>query len=249
MKFSIVTVAMNGAGTIEDAIDSVAAQTYGDVEHVIVDGGSTDGTVEIIKRHNGGIARWVSEPDRGIYDAMNKGITMATGDVIGMLNADDVYADERVLEDIASSFAARGVDSCYGDLVYVDRKSGRVVRYWRAGECREGLFKKGWHPPHPTFFVRRAVYEKYGLFDQSLTIAADYEIMLRFLVRHRISAVYIPRVIVKMRDGGVSNRSIRNIVLANAECYLAWKRNGLAVSPMIAVRKPISKLFQRRLFR
>jgi len=244
LKISVITVSFNAAATIGETLRSVASQSYGNVEHIVVDGGSTDGTVEIIRRHEAGLARWVSEPDKGLYFAMNKGVGMATGDVIGVLNADDVYAGPDALAHVAEAFQMRGVDSCYADLVYVDKRRGGVVRRWTSGEYTKGMFRKGWHPPHPTFFVRREVYERHGVFDPKFRISADYEIMLRFLERRGVSTTYIPEVLVRMRTGGLSNQSLMAIVSANVECCRAWRRNGMAVPPLGMIWKPMSKLRQ-----
>jgi len=250
MKLSIITVSYNSAATIEDTIKSVLGQTHEDVEYIIVDGGSTDGTVDIIERYaDRGVARWTSGPDRGIYDAMNKGIGMATGEVVGILNSDDVYYDRDVLTDVAAVFVEKKVESCYGDLVYMDKGLGRVVRRWVSEAYKDGLFEKGWSPPHPSFFVRRQAYERYGLFDPGFSLAADYELMLRFIRKHRVSTAYIPRVLVKMRVGGASNRSLLNIARQNVECYRAWKHNGMCASPAIIIRKLASRLRQFTLAR
>ncbi|GAB4369592.1 MAG: glycosyltransferase family 2 protein [Deltaproteobacteria bacterium] len=241
---SIVSSVLNGAATIGDCIESVRRQAP-PAEHIVIDGGSTDGTVEIVRQYGDAVARFVSEPDGGIYDAMNKGIALATGEVIGILNADDLYADDRVLSDVTKVFEDPSVDSCYGDLVYVDPSdTGRVVRAWRAGSFRKESFYRGWMPPHPTFFVRRAIYERCGLFNLALGTAADYELMLRFLLRHGISTVYIPRVLVKMRAGGASNRSLGNRIRANRMDRLAWKVNGLTQRPWTTLLKPVRKIPQ-----
>ncbi len=244
MKITIITVSYNSASTIENTIKSVLGQTHSDREYIVVDGGSTDGTVDIIKRFGDKISNWVSERDGGIYNAMNKGIRMATGDVIGVLNSDDVYAGEDSLAYLAEAFAIHKVDSCYSDLVYVDQDLGRVVRYWKSGEYTAGRFREGWHPPHPTFFVKKALYDRYGLFNTCYKIAADYEIMLRFLERYGASVRYIPEVTVKMRVGGASNRSVSNIAKANLEVRRAWVDNGLKPPPFIFIRKPLSKIKQ-----
>lgn len=245
MKVSIITVVYKNKDTIKDAIESVLNQTYKNIEYIIVDGASTDGTVEIIKSYGNKIDKFISEPDNGIYDAMNKGIKLATGDIIGFLNSDDFYASNNVLEKVTNEFIDKKVDSVYGDLVYVDNKDvTKVVRYWKSKPYKEGLFKKGWHPPHPTFFVKREIYEKYGKFRLEFKIAADYELMLRFLEKHKISTAYIPKVLVKMRVGGKSNQSIKNILKANLECYRAWKVNGLKINPVKLLLKPLSKILQ-----
>lgn len=245
MKISVITVSYNAVSTIEDTIVSVLGQThFDDVEYIVVDGGSTDGTADIIRRYGDNIAKWVSETDGGIYDAMNKGISMATGDVLGVLNSDDVYASGGVLACVAKVFASHGVDSCYSDLVYVNRSMAKTIRHWKSGEYTTGRFREGWHPPHPTFFAKKELYDRYGLFDTRYKISADYEIMLRFLERFRASAHYIPWVMVKMRVGGASNRSAFNIAKANIEVRRAWINNGLTPPPFIFLKKPLSKLKQ-----
>ena len=245
MKVSLITVVLNNKAHIQDCLKSVFDQTYRDIEHIIIDGGSTDGTVEILRKYENRISKWTSASDDGIYDAMNKGIDLATGDVIGLLNSDDMYADDRVIEDIVSVFMNYNVDSCYSDLVYVDKlNSHKVKRYWKSNSFKESALKNGWHPPHPTFFVNKEMYDRYGKFNLNYQIAADYELMLRFLGKYRASTYYIPRVLVKMRAGGKSNGSLWSIAKANVECYRAWKENGLGVSPLIILQKPLSKLVQ-----
>jgi glycosyltransferase involved in cell wall biosynthesis len=244
MKVSVITVTFNSLQTVEDCILSVLSQTHRDTEHIIIDGGSDDGTVEVIKRYEGKIGRAVSESDRGIYDAMNKGISLATGDIIGILNSDDVYAGDSVLEEVAETIS-RGFDSCYGDLVYVDRKNtDTVVRFWKAGRfCRQKI-ERGWMPGHPTFFARKTLYEKHGNFNIDFPIVADYELMLRFLYKYKVATGYIPKVLVKMRTGGKSRPSIRNTIRNNLACYRAWSVNGLRPNPLISVLKPLSKAVQ-----
>ncbi len=233
MKISIITVVLNNAEYIEECIKSVLDQTYKNIEYIVVDGGSTDGTVEIIKKYENKIAKWISEPDRGIYDAMNKGIQLASGDVVGILNSDDVYYDESVLQCIAKVMENQSVDACYSDLVYVDRGDlQKIVRYWKSCDFRYELLKKGWIPPHPTFYVRKYVYNKYGFFDTSYRLAADYELMVRFLTFYKINVRYIPIVAVKMRLGGVTSKSIRNIVKQNVEILRACRKNKIKVLPL-----------------
>lgn len=228
MKISIITAVFNGAATLEDCIKSVQSQSYPHIEHVIIDGGSTDGTLDVIKKYKDKLAKTISEPDKGIYDALNKGIRMVTGEIIGFLHADDLYANDKVIETVVDVFIKNDVDSCYGDLQYVDKVyTNKVIRYWRSCPYEQGLFQKGWHPPHPTFFVKNWVYEKYGSFNTDFKISSDYELMLRFLEIHKISSVYIPKVLVKMRVGGKSNRSLKNIVIQSFEDYRACKLNGM----------------------
>ncbi|MBI5611893.1 MAG: glycosyltransferase [Gammaproteobacteria bacterium] len=245
MKISVITVVLNAADTIEDTLRSVASQTYSSVEHIVVDGGSTDGTLSIIERHRGRIATLIAEPDRGIYDAMNKGIDAASGDLVGMLNADDVYIDEHVLEKIARAFADPAIGACYADLVYVDRSDlDKIVRYWQSCPYTDGLFERGWLPAHPTFFLRRELYRRYGGFDLRYRFQADFELTMRLLAVHKVRSVYLPEVLVKMRMGGVSNRSVWNVIQGNLEAYRACRLHGLKVSPLFIARKILSRLPQ-----
>ncbi len=214
-----------------------------------MDGGSKDGTVDIIKKYESRIAKWISEKDEGIYDAMNKGIEMASGDVIGFLNSDDLYAGPNILDLVVKTFENNDIDSCYGDLVYVAKDdTNRVIRNWKSCKFNYERFKDGWHPPHPTFFVKKNIYQKYGLFDAKYKIGADYALMLKFLIKYRISVEYVPEIMVKMRMGGSSNKSLFNILKANIECYRAWKDYDLDISPFFILRKPLSKLAQYKSF-
>jgi glycosyltransferase involved in cell wall biosynthesis len=245
MKFSIITVVRNAAGTIAQCIESVAAQRHADVEHLVIDGASTDGTLQVVERYRSRLSRIVSEPDKGIYDAMNKGIALATGDVVGFLNADDAYADDEVLSDVAERFADPAIDAAYGDLVYVAASDfRRVVRYWRSGEFRPGSYRQGWMPAHPTFFVRRRVYQAFGGFDLSYRLQSDFDLTTRFLEVRRIRAAYLPRVLVRMRTGGATNRSVCNVIRGNIEAYRSCKKNALPVSPFFVVRKLLSRVPQ-----
>ena len=197
----------------------------------------------MLERYRPHIATLVSEPDLGIYDAMNKGVARATGDIVGILNADDCYNDPNVLRDVVAAFHDPSVEVVYGDLVYVDA-GDRVKRYWRSGEHRRWKWRLGWMPPHPTFFVRRSVYQRFGGFDLSFPIAADYELMLRLLMKHKIGVRYVSRVLVRMSAGGYSNRSVRNIIKANGEAYRAWRRNQLALGYLVPLLKPAQKISQ-----
>ncbi|MBL0315284.1 MAG: glycosyltransferase [Flavobacteriales bacterium] len=245
MKVSIITIAYNSAATIEDTIRSVASQNYHDIEYIIVDGASKDNTLNIVKSFGTKISKLVSEKDKGIYDAMNKGVMLATGDIIGILNSDDFYADDFVISDVVKEFQKTSCDGLYADLVYVNRElSDKVVRTWKAGDYRHGRFLSGWMPPHPTFFVKKHCYEKYGTYTLELRSAADYELMLRFIHKHQIPLTYLPRVITKMRTGGQSNVSIMNRIKANMEDRKAWKMNGLHPNFMTLTRKPVSKILQ-----
>jgi len=244
MNLAVVTPVFNQADNIKDCILSIFPHKIV-TEHLIIDGGSTDGTLDILKQHSSDNLKYISEPDHGPYDAMNKGIRRATGDIIGILNADDFYAADRVLESVVKVFDDPEVDSCYGDLEYVDREdTARIVRRWVSGTYDPKNFYQGWMPPHPTFFVRRSVYEKYGLYRLDMGTAADYELMLRLLLKKDIITRYIPHVLVKMRTGGLSNASLKNRIQANLMDRKAWKVNGLKPKPWTLWMKPISKIGQ-----
>ena len=244
MKISIITATYNSSATVRDTLVSVAGQQYPTVEHIIIDGASTDNTLAIVADFPH-VAHTISEKDKGIYDAMNKGIGAATGEIIGILNSDDVYIDNAVLGDVAAAFADPAVMTVYADLQYVDPADlQKVQRNWRSGPFRRHNFYYGWMPPHPTFFVRRSVYDQAGHFNLGLRSAADYELMLRILLKHGLSAHYIPRVIVKMRSGGMSNASLFNRLRANKEDRLAWKLNGLRPYFFTLYLKPLRKIHQ-----
>ena len=244
LKVSIITAVYNGEETIRKCLESVKSQTIS-AEHIIIDGASTDSTLKIIEQYKTKNIKVISEPDDGIYDAMNKGIGIATGDIIGILNADDYYPSDDILQNVMQVFENKDVDACYGDLVYVDiNKPSKIVRYWHTKECNQSNFYLGWMPPHPTFFVRRSMYERLGVFRLDFGTAADYELMLRFLLKHGISASYIPRVLVHMRLGGVSNESLINRIQANRMDRKAWKVNELKPLPWTLWMKPLRKLGQ-----
>lgn len=245
MLISIITTSFNSAATITDTLQSVADQTKIDqIEHVLIDGGSTDGTHDIINSFDH-VAKFISEPDKGIYDAMNKGIQYATGDVIGFLNSDDFFASSDVVRLIHRAFETTNKDAMYGDLDYVKfDQTNKITRKWRAGDYSRENFLYGWMPPHPTFYVKREIFKKFGGFNLSFKTAADYELMLRLLYKHDISIGYIDKVLVKMREGGVSNRSIKNRINANKEDREAWKINGLKPKSFTLYLKPIKKIGQ-----
>lgn len=242
MKISIVTAAYNSGATLRDTMESVLRQTYKDIEYIVVDGGSGDDTMDIVREYEplfGGRMRYVSEPDRGIYDAMNKGIGMATGDVVGMLNSDDLFFDDYVVNDIANSFSEE-VDAVCGNLYFVKENDiDFIVRAWKGSPYKS--FKKGWHPAHPTFYVRREVYEKYGLFDISFDVSADFELMLRFIEKYKIKVRYVERYMVKMRIGGESTGNIKNIIKGNRNVLRAFNKNGIKVSPFYLLFRLVPK--------
>jgi glycosyltransferase involved in cell wall biosynthesis len=250
MKISVVTVCFNSAAHIADALASVDMQTWQDREHVVVDGASVDGTMRIVQAHAKPWRRAVSEPDRGIYDAMNKGIALATGEVVGFINSDDFYASPDVLAKVAAVFEDPQAQGCWGDLCYVRQdQPTQVVRYWRSSEFRLGLFARGWCPPHPTLFLRRSVLEQFGHFDLSYPIAADMELMARLLEVHRIRTRYIPEVLVHMRMGGTTNRSLGNIWQQNREIWRALQVHHLRPSLLIFSSRKLADRAQQFLSR
>lgn len=245
MKVSIITVVYNNAETIGSAIDAVLSQTYPDIEYIIVDGGSTDGTQKKIESYGKKIDLLISEPDQGIYDAMNKGLSMVTGDIVAFLNSDDFYSSTHVIEKVVSEFKLDEIDGVFGDLHYVHADdTKRIFRRWISGTYKAGSFLYGWMPPHPTFFVRKSVYDRFGGFNPSLKSAADYELMLRFVHVNKIKISYIPEVLVKMRIGGVSNSGLRNRLRANLEDREAWEINGVKPYFFTLFLKPLRKVSQ-----
>jgi glycosyltransferase len=244
MRISIITATYNSAATVAETMRSVNEQDYPHIEHIIVDGNSQDDTLEIIQNYPL-TAALISERDEGIYDAMNKGIRMATGDIVGILNSDDIYANDQVISRVANIFQDPEIQACYGDLEYVDaHNTSRITRTWKSGKYNKGSFYWGWMPPHPTFFVRRKVYDRVGLFDTRLHSAADYEMMLRIMVKHQMQAAYIPEFLVKMRRGGVSNASIKNRIRANREDREAWRINAMTPYFFTLYLKPLRKITQ-----
>ena len=224
---SIITVVYNNVKYIQDALESVISQNYLTIEHIVIDGGSSDGTIEVIEKYRDNISVFLSEPDDGIYDAMNKGIALATGDIVGILNSDDFYIDEFVIEKVIKEFDEIGVDSVYADLVFVNPKNlEKTVRYYDSSQFNPSRFAYGWMPAHPTFFVKKKVYDKYGVFRADLKNAADFDILVRFLYIHKISYSYIQEVLVKMRVGGVST-SFSSIWINNIETLKVCRDNGI----------------------
>lgn len=245
MKVSIITVTFNSAATLEETILSVVNQSYPDIEYIIVDGKSTDNTLQIVEKYKAKIAKVISEKDNGLYDALNRGIELASGDVVGVLHSDDFYTANNVIEKYVAVFNEKKCDAVYADLYYVDRENtNRMKRKWKSGAYKNGAFKNGWMPPHPTFFVRREIYTKLGKFNLALKSAADYELMLRFIHKNNITLAYLPEFTVKMRTGGVSNASVKNRLNANNEDRKAWELNGLRPRFYTLYLKPLRKIFQ-----
>ncbi len=245
MKISIITVCYNSENTLEDTIQSVKEQSFKNIEYIIVDGNSKDHTLDIIKKNKGIITKWISEPDKGLYDAMNKGIQMATGDIVGIINSDDLFCDDKAIDKVIKEFENNPeLDGVYADLYYVDQNNtDRIVRKWVSGKQRK--FKYGWHPGHPTLYLKKEIYDKYGLFDLDFKLAADFEIMLRFIEKHKIKIHYLPEFLVKMRLGGTTNESWKNIYDQNLECIRAFKKNELEVNSILyPFYRMVPKLFQ-----
>lgn len=245
MKVSIITATYNSAATIKDTLQSVSVQNYSDIEHIIVDGKSNDHTLDLVNTF-GHVVKIKSEKDSGIYDAMNKGITMSTGDIVGILNSDDFYVYDTVISDVVDIFNSDSNIQCvYADLIYVDPfDTNKIVRKWNSGHYAMDSFIYGWMPPHPTFFVRRDLYQKYGFFNTTLSTAADYELMLRFLYLHKSTCKYLPKTIIKMRAGGASNQSFKARYNANRQDRLAWSLNGITPKWYTLLLKPLRKIIQ-----
>jgi len=233
MKVSVITVVFNGEHTIGDALKSVALQRYSDIEHIVIDGASTDGTLEVIKANADRVTTLLSEPDSGIYDAMNKGVKLATGDVIGLLNADDVFHDDTIISQVVEAHRDEDIDACYADLVYVKENDlSQVTRYWRSRHYKKGLCFNGWMPAHPTLYLKRRVYDQVGLYNTGLRYQADLEFCARAFDIHNIRSNYVPKLWVRMRLGGVTNNSLSSMVNGNWESYRALRKLGLKKDPI-----------------
>ena len=229
MKVSIITVAFNSAKTIRDTIESVLSQDYPEIEYIVIDGGSTDSTVDIVQEYSDQIAYFKSESDRGIYDAMNKGIRVATGDVIGFLNSDDVYINPSAVTELISAIKSQNSESVFADLIYVSPEdTNRILRYYSSRKFKPDLFQYGWMPAHPTFFAKKSLYEKVGPFSLNYKIAADFEMLLRMLKVHNASYTYLPKPLVKMRAGGVSTSGLKQSLLLNREIVKACQDHGVS---------------------
>lgn len=250
MKVTLITVCRNVAPVIAETLDSVLAQTHPDIELIVIDGASTDGTLPILKEfaspeRSRRVAILVSEPDKGIYDAMNKGLRLATGDVIGFVNAGDLLMTPTVIADVVSAFQRAHVDAVYGDIIMVDEHDiYKVHRTWLSGAYHRENFRRGWMPPHVGTFIKKSIYDQHGHFNTDLRIGADYEILLRFLYKHKIKTVHLREVLVRFRLGGMSNGNVKQILQANREVRASWKLNGLQAPPLLVTRKLWSKVMQ-----
>lgn len=247
MKFSLITVTFNSSATLRDTIQSVLLQTYPNIEYIIIDGLSKDNTIDIIKEYESsfqGRLKWISEADAGLYDAMNKGFRMAMGDIIGIINSDDLLAEPTAIDKVVKTFREnQEVDAVYADLYYVaNNDTSKIIRHWISSKQR--TFKYGWHPAHPTFYVKREIYQKYGLFDLDFKFAADFELMLRFIEKEHIRLFYLPEPLVRMRLGGTTSKNFTNIKKGNIECIKAFKKNGIKVSCFYPLFRLLPKLKQ-----
>lgn len=244
MKVTVITAVRNNAATVEQTVQSVLDQTYQNLEYIVMDGASTDGTLEVLKKYEDKITL-ISENDKGTRFAMNKAFEMANGDIICTINGDDFYEDKNVLRDVVDLFTKEQVACVYGDMLYVDQNdTNKIIRYWQTGEYKKDAFYKGWFPTWVSFFMKKDVLNHCGLLNTDFTIANDYEFFVRIFMKYRVSSAYMPRVLVRMRAGGLSNASFKKLWLANVESYNAWKVNGLKISPLFLLQKPLSKISQ-----
>jgi glycosyltransferase involved in cell wall biosynthesis len=244
MKISIITATYNSSSVVARCIASVDEQTHPDIEHIIVDGASTDNTLEIIQKTPNLVTQIISEPDKGIYDALNKGIKLATGDIIGFLHSDDCFYSPEIIKYITNAFKD-DVDVLYGDLIFVDKKdSNKIVRYWKSKPFEQKLLRQGWMPPHPTLFMRREVYEKHGSFNTNLKCAADYDFILRVFQDQSLNVIYLPEVITKMQIGGVSTTGFKSLINKKREDYLVLKSNRIPYPLWVLFLKNILKIPQ-----
>ena len=244
LKVSIITATYNSGNTILATISSLETQSYQNIEYIIVDGASSDNTLEVISKHCTRVSKVISEPDSGIYDALNKGINAATGDIIGFLHSDDLFAYKDAVKDIVNTIESQGTDAVHADLVYVDKEdTNKRIRLWKSSVYLDKKLKRGWMPAHPTFYMKRDKYMQYGAFNLTYKIAADYDSLLRYFGVYRITSAYLPKVLIKMRVGGASNRSLKNLIQKSREDIRALKSNGLSWPYAIFI-KNISKIPQ-----
>ncbi|HPO50103.1 MAG TPA: glycosyltransferase family 2 protein [Spirochaetota bacterium] len=246
MKVSIITVAYNAEETIESCIQNVIKQNYQNIEYLIIDGESTDRTLEIIEKYKDKIAKVVSEKDNGIYDAMNKGVRESSGDIVGFINADDFFDNENVISEIVDNFKKNDVDCCYGDILYFDEKdSNKIVRVWRTKNFSKKMFFDGSFPPHPSFYAKKECYNKYGFYKTDFKIASDFELMLRFMQKNSIKSAYIPKILVKMRSGGAANKNGANIITGLKESKASFKLNGLPYPSLFTLKTLLFRFMQQ----
>jgi glycosyltransferase len=244
MKISIITVVFNNKNKISIAIDSVVKQTNADIEYIVVDGGSSDDTPAVVNSYGTKVSKFICEPDKGIYDAINKGILISTGEVVGLLHSDDIFGNEQIISMITEVFDNTGADGVYGDLLYVNKENlNKVIRYWKSGPFKTSMLNRGWMPPHPTLFLKRKIFDNYGLYDTGFKISSDYDFMLRIMSRPELKFEYLPQIITRMRVGGASNRSLKNIIRKSKEDLQALRKNN-AGGWSVLLMKNFSKIGQ-----
>jgi glycosyltransferase len=244
MKISIITVVFNNKNKISIAIDSVVKQTNADIEYIVVDGGSSDDTPAVVNSYGTKVSKFICEPDKGIYDAINKGILISTGEVVGLLHSDDIFGNEQIVSMITEVFDNTGADGVYGDLLYVNKENlNKVIRHWKSGPFKTSMLKRGWMPPHPTLFLKRKIFDNYGLYDTGFKISSDYDFMLRIMSRPELKFEYLPQIITRMRVGGASNRSLKNIIRKSKEDLQALRKNN-AGGWSVLLMKNFSKIGQ-----
>lgn len=245
MKVSIVTICYNSGKTLEKTIQSIASQSYNNIEYIVVDGGSKDNTVDIIKKYNDVVSQWVSEPDNGLYDALNKGIRMATGEVVGVLHSDDIFYDEHVIQKVADGFISNGTDAVFADIQFVRHENlNKVIRHYSSKKWHPGRFVWGFMPAHTSFFVKKSKYEELGYYQTDYKIAADYELLIRFLNKNKVSYTYLPMVTTKMLIGGASTSGIKSVIILNKEIKRGCKENGLYTNNFMLYSKYFTKIFE-----
>jgi len=245
MKISIITVVYNGKAYLKDCIESIINQTHRDIEYIVIDGGSTDGTLEVIGQYNHHITHFVSEKDKGLYDAVNKGINLATGDVVGLLNADDMLAHNDVIEKIVHAFSSNSsIEAVYGDLNYINPQNNKIIRKWKSGQADSRDIEKGWMPAHPTLYIKRNLFKEYGYYALDLGTAADYDLILKYFHTYKLKALYLPFLMINMRTGGVSNNSFKSLINAFMNDYRALRRNKIPNPIRVILRKKLSKISQ-----
>lgn len=245
LKISIITVSYNSKKTIKETIESVLSQTYPNIEYIMIDGSSTDGTIDIIKSFRNKIHKFISEPDNGIYNAMNKGFKLATGDIVGILNSDDFFYNSTVIEKVAHVFLTAGIDVVYGDVQFVDPKNiNKIVRYYSSKSFNPQKFKNGFMPAHPSFYAKRELFEKLGYYKENYQIAADYELLIRFLYKNKLKSKYLEMPFVSMRTGGISNKSLMSNYILNKEIIRACRENGIKTNLINIYSKYFIKIFE-----
>jgi len=245
LRVSIITVSFNSEFTIEDTISSVLAQTYPEIEYIIIDGGSTDGTRDVINSFGTKITKFISESDNGMYDALNKGIRLASGDIVGILNSDDFFYNNTVIERVVESFRENEIDAVFGDVQFVDRvTTSKVVRYYSSKHFETARFRFGFMPAHPTFYVKRDLFEKFGFYKTDYKIAADFELLMRFLYINHVRYKYLEMPFVSMRTGGISNKSLKSNIILNKEIARACKENGIYTNYAFIYSKYLLKFYE-----